>query len=218
MAVIMKIRNRLGFVIIGLIALAIVGFLLQDALSSNSSLLRFNANEVGSVNGEGIDIQDYEKKVQQSLDNVRSQGQGNVDDQTVWSVRDQVWNQYVNDLLMEEKYAKLGVQVTNEEMKDQLQGANPHPAVRQSFSNPETGQFDPAQISLFIQKLEQDDDPVKWNQWENFKKFLLEDRMRSKYNALVKKAMYAPSVSSSNAYCHSFASVRFFINTNCPPI
>lgn len=209
MAVIMKIRNRLGFVVIGLIALAIVGFLLQDALSSNSSLLQFNANEVGSVNGKGIDIQDYEKKVQLSLENVRSQGQGNVDDQTVWSVRDQVWSQYVNDMLMEEKYEKLGVQVTNEEMKDQLQGANPHPAVRQSFSNPETGQFDPAQISLFVQRLEQDDDPVKWNQWDNFKKFLLEDRMRSKYNALVKKAMYAPSWQANENYTLTASTVDF---------
>jgi len=209
MAVIMKIRNRLGFVIIGLIGFAIVGFLLQDSLSSNSSLLRFNANNVGSVNGKAIDIQDYEKKVQQALENARTQGQGNTDDATVWSVRDQVWSQYVNDILMEEKYEKLGVLVTNEEMKDQLQGANPHPAVRQSFSNPETGQFDPAQISLFVQRLEEDDDATKWNQWENFKKFLLEDRMKSKYNALVKKAMYAPSWQANENYLLTASTVDF---------
>lgn len=203
----MEIRNRWGFVIIGLIMLAIVGFLLQDALSSNSSLLNFNSNEVGKVNGTAIDIQEYEKRVQQSLDNVRAQG--NVDDNMVWNVRDQVFNQYVNDILMEEKYKDLGLQVTIEEQKDQLQGNNPHPAVRQSFSNPETGQFDPAQISLFVQKLETDNDPVKWNQWDNFKKFLVEDRLRSKYNALVKKAMYAPAWQANENYQLTSATVDF---------
>ena len=209
MAVIMKIRNRLGYLIVGLIMLAIAGFLLQDALSSNSSLLRFNANQAGSVNGTSIDIQDYEKRVQQSLDNMRSQGQSNLDDQTIWSVRDQVWNQYVNDILMEKKYEELGVQVSDEEMKDQLQGANPHPAVRQSFSDPSTGMFDPAQISLFIKKLDEEDDPVKWTQWENFKKFLKEDRLRSKYNALVKKAIYAPSWQANENYLLTASTVDF---------
>jgi peptidyl-prolyl cis-trans isomerase D len=205
----MEIRNRWGFVIIGVIMVAIVGFLLQDALSSNSSLLRSGGNEVGTVNGTAIDIQEYEKRVQQSLENVRTQNQGSVDDQTVWSVRDQVWNQYVNDVLMEEKYKELGVEVTTEEMKDQLQGTNPHPAVRQSFSNPETGQFDPGQISLFLQKLEEDDDATKWNQWENFKKFLLEDRLKSKYTALVKKAMYAPAWQANENYLLTSATVDF---------
>ena len=56
MAVIMKIRNKFGILIVGVIALAIVAFLLQDAINSNTSVLRPNSNVAGVIDGKTVSI------------------------------------------------------------------------------------------------------------------------------------------------------------------
>jgi peptidyl-prolyl cis-trans isomerase D len=195
MAVIMKIRNRFGAVIIGLIALAIVSFLLMDALNSNSSLLQGGASDaVGTVNGESIDIKSFEARYQEGLENYKSQTQQpNVDEQTALALRDQTWSQVLNELLMGKEYAELGIEVTTDELYDMVQGTNPHPQVVQAFSNPNTKQFDPNQVVMFLQNMDNDSTGQTRERWLNFEKFLKEDRLRNKYNSLVKKGLYVPT-------------------------
>ncbi len=195
MAVIMKIRNRFGAVIIALIALAIVSFLLMDALNSNSNLLGGGPTDaVGKVDGEEISIKAFEKRYQESLENYRTQTQqSTIDEQTSLALRDQTWTQMLNESLMGKEYEKLGVQVTGDELYDMIQGNNPHPQVVQAFSDPNTRQFDPNQVVMFLQNMDNDATGETRGRWLNFEKFLKEDRLRNKYNALVKKGLYVPA-------------------------
>ncbi len=194
MAVIMKIRNRFGAVIIGLIALAIVSFLLMDALNSNSNLLGGTSSDaIGEVEGETIGIKDFEKRYQESLENYKTQTQQpNIDEQTSLAIRDQTWNQMLNEKLMAKEYEKLGVLVTADELYDMVQGTNPHPQVVQAFSDPNTKQFDANQVVMFLQNMDNDTTGDTRERWLNFEKFLKEDRLRTKYNNLVKKGLYVP--------------------------
>ncbi len=210
MAVIMKMRNKLGVFIVVLIALTIFAFLLQDAINSDTSMLRPNSNVAGIINGKSVSIQDFDKKVQEATDNYRlSSNNSNIDDETVWQIRNQTWNQYVNDVLMGAKYEKLGVQVTSDELLDMVQGSNPHSAVVQSFSDPQTGQFNPEQVAAFIQNLDKDETGETRQRWLNFEKFLKEDRIKSKFNDLVKNGMYTPSWMATENYSLSGTTVSF---------
>jgi len=194
MAVIMKIRNRLGAVILVLIGLAIVSFLLMDALNSNSSLLTGTSDAVGSINGEPVSIKAFDARYQETIENYKQQvQQTNVDEQTTLALRDQTWAQMVNEMLMSKEYEALGIQVTSDELLDMVQGTNPHPAVVQAFSDPNTKKFDAAQVGLFLQNMDNDTTGDTRKRWLNFEKYLKEDRIKSKYNNLVKKGLYVPT-------------------------
>ena len=176
------------------IGLAIVSFLLMDSLSSNSNILGGTSNTVGEIDGQEISIQEYQRKVQEAIDNYKlSSNQSAIDDQTMWLLRDQTWEQYVNEMLMKKEYDKLGIKITSDELFDLIQGPNPHPAVVQSFSDPNTGRFDPAQIMTFLQRLDEDATGETRTRWLNFEKFLKEDRLRTKYSTLVRKGTYVPN-------------------------
>ncbi len=210
MAVIMKMRNKFGVFIIALIMLAIFAFLLQDAINSDTSVLTGNSNEVGSINGSSISRQDFEKKVQESVQNYRlSNNTTDINDETMWQLRDNTWTQYVNDALMSRKYDKLGVKVTSDELYDMVQGPNPHPGVIQSFTDPKTGKYDPGQVVLFLQQLGNDETGETRQRWLAFEKYIKEDRIRAKYNNLVKKAMYTPAWQAGERYALSGTRVDF---------
>lgn len=194
MAVIMKIRNRFSAVIIGLIALAIVSFLLMDALNSNSNLLQGNGTTAGKIAGKEIDIKEFEKRYQENIENYKKQiQQDNVDDQTALALREQTWNTLVSEVLLSKEYEKLGIQVTADELFDLVQGSNPHPQVVQAFSDPNTKKFDPNQVVMFLQNMDNDTTGDTRERWLNFEKFLKEDRLKNKYNALIKKGFYVPN-------------------------
>lgn len=210
MAVIMKMRNKLGVFIVALIMLTIFAFLLQDAINSDTSIFRAGSNNVGFINGKAVSIQDFDKKVQEAMENYRlSSNNPNIDDETVWQIRNQTWNQYVNDQLMGEKYEKLGIQVTADELYDMVQGPNPHPAVVQSFSDPQTGQYDPSQIAAFLQNLDKDETGETRKRWLNFEKYIRDDRIRTKFIDLVKSGMYTPSWQANESYTLSGTTVDF---------
>jgi peptidyl-prolyl cis-trans isomerase D len=210
MAVIMKIRNRLGAVIVALIAVAIVSFLLMDALNSNSSLLRGSSDSVGSINGQAVSIKTFDARYQENIENYKQQfQQTNIDEQTTLGLRDQTWNQMVNELLMGEEYAKLGIQVTAEELYDMVQGSNPHPSVVQAFSDPKTKKFDASQVAMFLQNMDNDTTGDTRKRWLNFEKFLKEDRIKTKYNNLIKKGLYVPTWLAKIDYETKYSSVDF---------
>ena len=201
MAVIMKIRNKLGILMVFVIGLAIVAFLLMDSLSSNSSLMNSTPTDAGSIDGNAVSIQDFEIKVQEAIENYKNSAQQvSIDEQTMWQLREETWNQYLNEVLMKREYDKLGVQVTSEELQELLWGSNPHPAVRQSFTDPNTGFFDPAQVRLFVQRLDQDETGETRKRWLSFEKFVKEDRLRTKYNLMIRKGVYVPAWQAKEDY------------------
>ena len=65
MGLMTSLRNRAGLVIF-VIGLAIVAFLLGDAINVGTPFWQRSQNEVGSINGEGIDYQNFNVQVDQA--------------------------------------------------------------------------------------------------------------------------------------------------------
>ncbi len=210
MAVISKIRNKLGMVMVGAIALAIVSFLLMDALNSDSSLLSFTPKHLAVIEGNTIEVKDFDKRYQDNLDNYKNQlQQTSLDEMTSLSLRDQTWSQLLNEYIMGKEYQKLGILVTSEELYDLIQGPNPHPSVVQAFTDPNTNRFDPNQVVLFIQNMDNDETGDTRDRWLNFEKFIKEERLRAKYNNLIKKGIYVPTWLAKTDYELKNKSVDF---------
>lgn len=199
MAVIGKIRQRSGLLIF-LIGLSIVGFLIMDATNSQGSLLKGRKDSIGKVDGEKIPYNDFTKKYEENIKNMEEQMRGQpVGDEQRNYMRTQTWNEMVNDIIFKKLYDALGINVTADELNELATGENASQYIKndQQFKNPQTGQFDPAQVRLYLQRLDQDPQGVEpgtvRKQWMRFETLLKQNQYQAKYNALVSKGLFVPS-------------------------
>lgn len=187
MAIIGKIRERSTLVLI-LIGGAIVAFVMTDLIGSGASFSQ--TRNVAEVDGTGIAIQEFQNQVQTATENYQAnQPDQPVDDNTRDAIRQQVYDQMLNQVVLDREFEELGIEVTTKELFDMVQGNNPHPQVRQAFTNPETGQFNSTDVVRFIQTLDQN--PEAKGQWVNFEQALKSDREIQKYTTLISKGLYA---------------------------
>ncbi len=192
MAIIGKIRERLGVLLAVIIGLALFGFLLTSALNDNLNLLGSRSTVIAKIDGNKIEANDYFAKVDEYLTVYSLFNNGRTaDEATSQSFREQVWNDMINNALMELKYRKYGIAITNEEMVDQCMGPNPHPVIRQYFGNQETGQFDPNTIIEWKKKAykENPEEQVKWKFLEDM---IRKDRLKTKLLTIYRKSVYVP--------------------------
>ncbi|HAP30736.1 MAG TPA: hypothetical protein DCR01_02075, partial [Flavobacteriales bacterium] len=181
-----NIRNRSGLLLV-VIGLAMLAFILTDLMSSSNGAVSTDL-VLGEVGDEEIDYQAFEQRVQQALEVQRASNPSvNVD-----QVRSSVWSQVVRETILSNQYNNLGLEVSSSELFDMVQGDNPYPTVKQSFTNPETGQFDRARLLQFLKEdINNDETGQAMQQWLNFEEAIRKERQNNKYNALVAKGLSA---------------------------
>lgn len=196
MAVIGNIRKHSTFLVI-IIGVALAAFVLGDFAKGSGGSRDVN---IGEVEGEEITIMDFNAKAEQNIENKLQQQKTDrlsVDEQ--FRTKDETWNQMVFNIIMDKEYEDLGLSVTPEELYDLIQGSNPHPVVVQYFSDPNTGKFDRNLIIQYLQNLETMPAQAK-TQWVQFEKYIKEDRFRNKFNNLLIKGYYVPTVLAQQAF------------------
>ena len=206
MAAIGNIRKHSTLLVI-VIGVAMAAFILGDFAKTRN---KRDVN-VGVVDGEEITIMDFNNRYDQYLENAKQQNKTNrLSDAEQASIRNQTWNQMVKEILMKEEYKELGLDVTADELFDMIQGPNPHPLVVQSFTDPNTGKFDRNQVVNYLQNLDNYPPEAK-QRWLEFEKYLKEDRLREKFNALFAKGYYVPKPLAVKDYMDTYdlASVDF---------
>jgi peptidyl-prolyl cis-trans isomerase D len=190
MSVLEKIRSRSGL-LVGIIAVALLVFILESALESGNRFFGSNRTKVGEISGKEISIQEFEAKVEEAVSAEKQRSQRNsIDESTMDNIRTQVWNQFLIDNVLKTKYEELGVAVSDDELFDMVQGKNPHPSVKQAFTNPQTGVFDPAQVITFLKNMDKDETGDTKRRWLQFESAIKEERVANKFNTMVKKGLY----------------------------
>lgn len=187
MATLQTIRNRGGILVSIVIGLALVAFVVGDALSSGASVFNRSKNEVGEIAGEGISIQDYQNKITKNEEITKMMsGTSSLNDEQQTRLRETTWQQMVMDIVMNQEYDELGIDVSSDELYDMLLGDNMNPAIRQMFGN-----ADPSQIRLYIKSLM--DQPASNPQkayWLTVEEQMTTARKQNKYNNLIAKGLY----------------------------
>jgi peptidyl-prolyl cis-trans isomerase D len=187
MSVIQKIRDKYAAVVIAVIALSLVGFILMDAFVGRGKGVSNTGGDVGKVNGQKIDRNDFEKKI--SLQQAMYGAQAPQREQLVSSA----WEQTVDEIVMEQEYEKLGLQFTAKELNDVLFGANPPQWLSQQFSDPKTGQYDVNQAKqYFAQMKKQKNNPNLEMFNEAYITPTINQSLRAKYMALLGGSSYVP--------------------------
>ncbi|WP_374165831.1 SurA N-terminal domain-containing protein [Arcticibacter sp. MXS-1] len=196
------LRNRAGVILVGAIGLAIVAFLVGDAIKMGSPFLRGNQTDVGEVAGEAINIDEFRQKVEQNEAQFKQQmGQSTLNPQMASYVVENTWNQTVMEILLNKEVKRLGIEVGETEMSDMITGKNPDPQVVQAFADPQTGQINRSQLTAFMNNMRnQDPSSPMGQQWGNFLLSIRKGRLFQKYNNLVKNSIYVTSLEAREDY------------------
>lgn len=207
------LRERAGFILIGFIGLAIIAFIFSDFSQSSQPFIAEAQSEIASIAGEDISYVEFDNRLQLNIANFKAQTQqNNVSPEMNAYFVDQTWDQLVRETIMSKQLKQSGITVSPDELFDMIQGRNIHPAVRQTFGNPQTGFFDPQLVINFLRTMDQQDPSGNMRaQWLDFEKKLVQDRAAQKYNNLIRNSLYVTNleIQNSNVNANRTANVSF---------
>ncbi|MBC3784268.1 peptidylprolyl isomerase [Spirosoma utsteinense] len=199
MSVINKIRERSGLAV-GVIAVSLILFIVGgDLLGGRSLLFGGDQQKIGEIAGKSIAYPDFNAKVDELRAQFEQQSGRAPAEQDLTQIREQAWNQMLFEIAYQEQFDKLGLKVSPEELVDMVQGNNISPAVRQAFTNPQTGVFDKSGIISYLKGLK-NLPPQQQQAWASFEKNLASDRLREKYEGLMRLSVFATTAEAQKEY------------------
>ena len=194
MATLEKIRSKGGVLAAGIIGLALFAFIMTDLMSSGGSMFNRSMNNVAEINGTSISIQEFQNKVNEMEEfNKLNRNLSTLSEEEIYMLRDQTWNQLINQTILGQKYDQLGIAVSSDELLDMVAGKNIHPYLLQHplFANPNTGVYDKEQ-ALNVLRAKNRDQTLAFY-WKVLEEQLINERLFNKYKNLIKKGMFYPS-------------------------
>ena len=192
MSALQYLREKAGPLVAIVIGIALVLFVVSDFFGRGRGQRRKQTEyyEIGKIGNNTISYPDYESRVQEVLEIYKLSGR-EVDEATHNQVREQVWQQMIREIILDSKYEKLGIGVSDEELDELVFGNNPHIIIRQLFTDQQTGMFNASFMVNFLKRTEEDE--VARRYWLFFENEIILDRISSKYNSFVSRGLYATS-------------------------
>ncbi|MGD0340965.1 MAG: SurA N-terminal domain-containing protein [Bacteroidales bacterium] len=193
MSAIQFLREKAGIFVAGLIGFSLFLFVISDFFGRGRGerLKQKKYYEIGQIAGEYVGYQDFEERVQNLMEIYKLSGNSTIDEATSENIREQVWQQMIREKIQENQYKDLGIAVSNDELNELVLGDDPHPIVRQLFTDRSTGVFNKSARVNFLKQIETDENAKKY--WLFFEDEIVNDRNNAKYNSLVSKGLYATS-------------------------
>lgn len=194
MATLQNIRNKGGILVSIVIGLALLAFIIGDALSSGSSILNHSRNKVGEIAGESINIQEFQQLITQNENMIKlMNGLPSLTEDQQRMVRENTWQQKVTEIIMGKEYEALGLGLSEDEMYDLLLGENMNPTIKQLFTDPNTGEVNKEQAREVVQNILDNKFGLEQKTiWLNMEEQIGTARRLSKYNTLLAKGLYVP--------------------------
>jgi peptidyl-prolyl cis-trans isomerase D len=202
MSIIQNIRERGAWIIFGIIAIALIAFILQDGIGRKRGAS--DISTLGKVNGQVINKIEFEEKLDVQLQNYAAQG----------VKREQLlgflWSQEVDRLLVKSEEEKLGLSVGTKELSEVLFG-NESP-FKQEFTDKTTGEFKVNDAKQAVAQIKKSKNADQIKQIEKiYIEPSVENRIRNKYQVLVIKGVQVPKWLSEKQFAetNAIASISF---------
>ena len=113
MATLQTIRSK-GKLLVIVLGLALFAFIAEEFVRSLTYTQSESRQRIGSVYGDQISQQDFNKMVEEYSDVMKfTNGITSLTDEQTSMLRDQVWQTYVSGKLIEHECEKLGLTVTD---------------------------------------------------------------------------------------------------------
>lgn len=196
----------MGPLLIIFVGLALFAFIAGDAWKI---LQPHQSQEVGEVNGETLSAQDYQALVEEYTDVVKfAQGNTSMGEAEQNQIRDEVWNTYVRNKLIEDEAAKIGLTVSNAELQAVISAGRNQMLQQTPFRNQQTGAFDKDLLNNFLLQYEQNKTNAQfveqyrplYNYWKFIEKSLKQGILAEKYQGLIMGSFISNPVAAQYAF------------------
>lgn len=197
MALINTLRNKMGKFVVVLVSAAILSFILNDLLGSNS--IFFRDNSTGSINGNDITINEYQSVVDFQERNFTVFANRQPTETDKYTINDRAWLWLLGEYAFQEEYDRLGIEISADEKWEMMQGSHIDPTIQAIFTNQETGQFDRAQFMEFYRNRAQAHPQLQYI-WSVVQPNIEPSRERLKYENLLIKSTFVTESEGMKAY------------------
>ncbi|WP_244545736.1 SurA N-terminal domain-containing protein [Fodinibius roseus] len=144
------------------------GLLWMLADTNFFDVIQRGSQSLGSVNGESIELEEYNNRINYYIEQYSQQTGNSVDSEMRANFEQRAWDEMVTGKLLQQKMEELGIQVTDQEVVNMITGENPDPFIRQQFQR-EDGTIDRVALKTAIES------PENKQLW-----IAIEDQMRQK--------------------------------------
>lgn len=182
-----SIRSKLSTMFVVLAVLFVLMIIFEWGMDLSSRSGGFGGNRtgvIGEVNGHEIKHKDFAEVVRRTAENQKSQTGQDVDEETERQIRVQVWNQMVDEILINQAVDRLGIVVTDQEIRDVVNGPNPPEFLVQQFRD-STGTFRREAYEQAITN------PQNRGAWVQVEDVLREQQKRQKLQSLLMTSVQA---------------------------
>ena len=209
MAALGKIRSK-GVTRIIIIGLGLFAFIAEEAFRSCEAHRNDQRQCVGEVYGEKINVQDFQKLVDEYSEVIKmQQGTDNLNEQQLNQVKDMVWNTFVQTKMVEKEAKALGLTVTDQEIQNILKEGTNQMLLQTPFVNQQTGRFDVNALQNFLNQYNQAKtaNPQMaqqyskiYNYWTFIEKTLRQQTLAQKYQSLLAHCLLSNPVEAKMAF------------------
>ena len=182
MALIGTIRKNSWLLII-FIGLGLALFIITSMFVGNQIPFLDSQNTTGSINGQEVEWTEF-TKAEEAL-----KGSGDI-----YAQRNAIWNFFVEDALIQKQADVLGLSVSDEELEELTYGPRYSPIISQRFTDPATRQVNVAQLNQIRDAINSGNvNPEYMKYWNHQKREIVKDKLQSRMNGLVSKAIFTPT-------------------------
>ncbi len=186
MALLEKMRKKMGWFITIIIALALLAFIV-DADTLQSAISMFSSKyDVGKIGGKSISAQQYQKRVE-SFNKIYeiTTGNASTNEEATEMINESAWKDAISDYILMPACKSAGVGVGQEELNDMCQGVDISPVLMSQGFTDAQGNFNKEAFLDFVSNIDKDASGNLKTYWNFLQDNILKDRMFVKYTSLL---------------------------------
>ena len=139
MPIMTRMRDSMPYVLFGLLIAFLITIVFEWGMDY-MGLRGRGSDVVGKVDGKKITYKEFSDLLKAYTDNQKAQTGNEPDENQLSQTRDQVWQTIITQHLIDEEIRRLGITVTDEELRDWARGDNPPQMLTRNFID-STGRF-----------------------------------------------------------------------------
>ena len=211
MATLQTIRSK-GKLLVIVLGLALFAFIAEEFVRSLTYTQSESRQRIGSVYGDHISQQDFNKMVEEYSDVMKfTNGITSLTDEQTSMLRDQVWQTYVSGKLIEHECEKLGLTVTDAEMQNIINSGR-NMMLSQTPFRDQKGAFDANQLKQFLNQYDEvmnnaeignevkEQYTQMYNYWKFVEKTIRQQTLGQKYQALLAGTIKSNPISAKDNF------------------
>lgn len=198
MATIQKIRSK-GKLLITVIGIALLAFITEEFFRATEAQRNQNNGVAGYINGKKFQSAELSQLVDAYKSYIAfTQGKTNFTDDEDAALKEQVWETYVTNKLIEAEANKLGLTVTDDELRNLMAEGTNGLLTQTPFVNQQTGRFDASVLKNFLdeyKKMQSNTSQIPeqyreqydklYAYWQFVEKSLRDNILQQKYQTLI---------------------------------